>query len=91
MWFNWVAMADACLRAGAKKHAGLWRGHLRAILLGLLNDGVLRGRFPVDGFSASDPDVAIAMRDYVVRLPDAQLQGEAARRFRRTSFGLPFG
>ena len=44
MWFNWSAFGDACLRLGFEPE--LWRAHLRAILLGLLNDGVWDSREP---------------------------------------------
>jgi photosystem II stability/assembly factor-like uncharacterized protein len=91
MWFNWSAMADACLRLDPPIQPVFWRSHIRAILLGLMNDGVLRGRFPVDGFSAADPDVSQKLRDHVVGLSPAQLSEELAARYRRTSFNLPFG
>lgn len=90
MWFNWCAMADACLRQAAPLHPEFWRGHIRAILLGLLNDGVHRGRFPVNGFSSSDPDVSRRMREHVQGVNDSQLQQEMAARFTATDFQLPF-
>jgi hypothetical protein len=91
MWFNWAAMADACLRLDPPIQPVFWQAHTQAILLGLLNDGVIRGRFSVDGFAATDPDVAQKMRDFVTSLSAGQLQSELAARFRRTSFNLPFG
>ncbi len=90
MWFNWTAMADACLRASTPIAPEFWRGHIRAILAGLMNDGVVRGRFPVDGFDASDPDVSCRIREHVRGIPDGELQKELLARFRRTEFSLPF-
>src|SRR5262249_22979810 len=48
MWFFWAACCDACLRLaglGTAIPAELWRGIGRGILVGLLNDGAVRGRF----------------------------------------------
>ncbi|MEK6233227.1 MAG: hypothetical protein N2C14_00795, partial [Planctomycetales bacterium] len=90
MWFNWCAMADACLRQTTPIHPEFWRGHMRAILLGLLNDGVIRERFPVDGFSKADPQVAQKMKDHVIALNDNDLQAELASRFKATALNLPF-
>ena len=56
-----------------------------------MNDGVFRGRFPVDGFTATDPEVSPEMREHVLRLSAGQLQDELISRFRRTTFNLPFG
>jgi hypothetical protein len=53
MWFNWVAFGDACLQLGFEPQ--IWQAHLRAILLGLFNDGVFRGRFTVTRFPATPP------------------------------------
>ena len=49
MWFYWAAFCDACLRLGRGLvviPTQLWQGLGRAILLGLLNDGVMRGGSP---------------------------------------------
>lgn len=88
MWFNWAAMADACLRLSIQPT--FWQGHIRAILLGLMNDGLIRGRFPIDGFSAADADVSRKMEDHVLAIPASQLADELATRFKRTTFNLPF-
>lgn len=84
MWFFWSAFCDACLRLDIEPQ--YWRGHIRALLLGLMNDGLFRGRFPVSGFTADDAGRQ-AMRDHVRNLTDAELQGELRKRFADTSFG----
>lgn len=86
MWFFWSAFADACLRLGIEPD--VWRNEIRAILLGMLNDGLFRGRFPVNGFSADEAGKQ-AMRDHVRTLPDDQLQAELRRRYADTNFGTP--
>jgi hypothetical protein len=88
MWFIWSAFADACLRLQIEPV--FWRGHLRAILLGMLNDGVFRGRFAVSGFAATDAGRA-AMSDHVQALPDGDLVAEAVRRFRESGLAGPLG
>lgn len=83
MWFMWSAFADACLRVGITPD--FWHGHIRAILLGLMNDGLFRGRFAVTGFSADEQGKA-DMRAYVRSLPDDEVQGELVKRFVDSSF-----
>lgn len=90
MWFNWCAAADACLRQAVPIQPEFCRGHNRAIVLGLMNDGLIRERFPVDGFSKNDPDVSQEMRSHVKNLADDALQGEMTHRFAATDLNLPF-
>ncbi len=78
MWFFWCAFADACLRV--EVDASFWLGMMRAILLGLLNDGLFRGRFPVEGFSADDAG-RVAMQQHVRSLTDDELPGKMVTRF----------
>lgn len=91
MWFNWCTLVDACLRLNPPVQPGFGRGLVRALLLGLMNDGLFRDRFPVIGFSKDDPNAAAALRQHVLSIPDDLLDEELARRFRDTSFTLPFG
>lgn len=84
MWFIWSAFADACLRRSIEPE--LWHGLARALLLGLLNDGVFRQRYPVLGFTADDAGRE-AMRQHVLQLADADLPGELARRFVDSGLG----
>jgi hypothetical protein len=83
MWFLWSAFNDACLRLNI--NLDLWHGHTRALLLGLMNDGLFRGRYTVNGFSA-DAAGKEAMRTHVRGLPDDQLQAELVRRFVDSGF-----
>jgi len=78
MWFFWSAFTDACLRIS--EGADFWEGFSRAILVGLLNDGLFRGRFSVNGFSANG-DAKQAIRDFARSIDAASLQAELARRF----------
>ena len=79
-----VGFRDACLRLGFEPE--FWRAHVRAILVGLLNDGLFRERFTVNGFSADDAGKQ-AMRDHVRNLTDDALQAELRQRFVESSFG----
>ena len=83
MWFYWSAFADACVRLGLVP--AFWTTIMRAILLGLLNDGVFRGRFRVVGFAANPAD-KIAMRSFVTSLADRALPAELMRRFTDAGF-----
>jgi len=78
MWFVWSAFADACLRLQVEDN--FWPLQARAILLGLLNDGVFRARFNVTGFSRDEAGRS-AMRQHVVGLSTGALPGELATRF----------
>ena len=78
MWFYWAAFADGCIRLGI--NAGYWTSMQRALLAGALNDGLVRGRFAVQGFApgiASQPQVLA----YVKQVPDGVLTDELARRY----------
>jgi hypothetical protein len=89
MWFFWTAFCDACLRLSANQAsipAEFWTGLGRCILLGLINDGLIRHRFPVSGFSADEAGQKKAL-EYVQQLPEAQLVGEFASRFRASGLG----
>lgn len=67
MWFFWSAFADACLRL--EIDADFWRQEARAILVGLLNDGLFRGRFEVAGFPATDEGKE-QIKSHCAGLPD---------------------
>ena len=60
----------------------------RAILVGLMNDGLIRGRFPVVGFPVS-PAGQDAIQQFVSDLPDDQLAEELRRRFRDSGLNPP--
>jgi hypothetical protein len=81
MWFFWSAFADACLRLDLEPT--FWRGHLRAILLGMLNDGIFRGRFTVVGFEPTESGRE-AMTAHVRALGPDNLVAEAAQRYRES-------
>ncbi len=86
MWFFWCAMSDTILREASDNEVGaFWKGHVRAILLGMLNDGLFRGRFSVSGFT-SDEQGKADMRAHVKGLEDDALQPEMAKRFRESGF-----
>lgn len=85
MWFFWSAFADACMRIGVSEL--FWTDFARAILLGLLHDGLFRGRFPVAGFDPSDPATPDVARAFVRQLGGADVQPELARRFVDSNFG----
>ena len=72
LWFRWCAF---------------WEIELRAILIGLLNDGLMRGRFTVNGFS-QDATGQAAIITFVTGLANNQLQAETRQRYRDS--GLAF-
>jgi hypothetical protein len=78
MWFVWSGFADACVRLDLS--APFWRFYMRAILCGLLNDGVFRNRFRVQGFSDTEED-RLKIFTYCQTLADADLPRELRRRF----------
>jgi hypothetical protein len=78
MWFVWSAFAEACLRLDVS--ADFWRFYTRAILCGLLNDGVYRGRFKVQGFTA-DPEGYLKIYAYSQQVADADLPAELRARY----------
>jgi hypothetical protein len=82
MWFFWSAFADACFRLSGSTSAPIefWRAMTRCILVGLINDGVFRGRFAVAGIPATAEGKQMA-RDYATALDAAKLQHELQRRY----------
>lgn len=79
-WFIWGAFADACLRQGSPLPVDFWSAMLRVILAGLINNGLFRGRFPVQGFSR-DAAGAAAINLHVRSLNDNELASQLIRRF----------
>jgi len=86
MWFFWSAFTDACLRLGIG--GALWTAIGRCVLLGLLSDGLFRGRFTVRGFTA-DAAGRTAARAHAKGLEAARLSTELARRCAESGFGAP--
>lgn len=84
MWFIWLGFAEGARRLG--RDAGFWETFTKSILLGMMNDGVFRGRYPVQGFTA-DADGREAMRAYIAGLGADQLTGESRRRFAASGLG----
>jgi hypothetical protein len=87
MWFMWSAFADACLRLAPDIPtipAADWQALSRAILLGLLNDGVFRKRYTVTGGFTADDAGKQAMRTFVLSLSADQLPAELAKRCRES-------
>jgi len=84
MWFFWSAFVDACLVLGIEDV--FWTFHGRLILLGLLNDGVFRGRYSVNGFEATS-EGAEAIRAHVLALSDSGVPTELARRLTESGMG----
>ncbi len=78
MWFVWSAFAEACLRLEIS--SDFWRFYMRAILCGLLNDGVFRGRFEVRGFTSTTED-HLKIFAYCQQVSDADLPGELRNRY----------
>lgn len=78
MWFVWSAFADACVRL--KITPEFWMFYMRAILCGMLNDGVFRGRFHVEGFTA-DSQGTMDIFAYAQHVKDADLAGELRSRY----------
>lgn len=85
MWFFWSAFVDAAIRLQLDA-AWPWMG--RCVLVGLLNDGVFRGRFAVNGFPRDEASRA-AIRAHALTLPDAGLTGELGQRFVDSGLGTP--
>lgn len=78
LWFIWGAFAEACTTLGISRD--FWLFLTRAILCGLLSDGVFRGRFTVNGFSAT-PEGKLAILAHVQQLAADDLLVEVRRRF----------
>ena len=86
MWLFWASFAEACVTLGSSPASPavaipveFWRGMQRALLVGMLNDGLFRGRFPVNGFPAGATGQA-AVKAFVQALPDSQLKAELRTR-----------
>jgi hypothetical protein len=77
MWFVLSAFAEACVRLEISTE--FWLFWMRAILCGLLNDGLFRERFTVQEFSAT-PEGRLAVFQHVQDVADADLPGELRRR-----------
>ena len=88
MWFFYTAFVDANLRISSAPAAQEWEFMARAVLIGLLNDGLFRGRFEVVGFSA-DPAGTQAIRSFVRSLANTDLLPELAKRFVDSRLALP--
>lgn len=84
MWFIWSAFADICIRRDIDK--SFWLTHAKAVLVGLLNDGLFRGRFSVLQFT---PDEAgkVDIENTVSSLQDADILSELATRYRDSGIG----
>lgn len=83
MWFFWSAFADACLRLDIDRD--FWLNNTRAILLGLMSDGLFRGRFQVKGFTADDEGKK-AVRSHVEQMDKDELRDELVRRYQDSGF-----
>lgn len=78
MWFVLSSFADACVQLDISTE--FWLFFMRPILCGLLNDGLFRGRFPVQGFQAI-PEGRMAVFQHVQDVADADLRAELRQRF----------
>jgi ferritin-like protein len=78
MWFFLAAFAEACLRLQIAVE--FWTFMMRPILCGLLNDGLFRHRFHVEGFTATDAGRE-AVFAFVQQVPDDELPAELRRRY----------
>jgi Ferritin-like len=78
MWFVLSSFADACVQLEISTE--FWLFFTRPILCGLLNDGLFRGRFPVQGFQAT-PEGQMAVFQHVQNVADADLRAELRQRF----------
>mgnify|MGYP000974075784 CR=1 FL=1 len=86
MWGYWFAFCDASIRlAGTTPSipAAFWRSVARATLIGMMNDGVYRQRFTVNGF-ANVPQDHARMRTFVAGLADSMLPDEMLKRIRES-------
>lgn len=77
MWFIWSAFSDGCIRLGID--TGFWTIEMRAILVGLLHDGLFRQRFNVSGFSADAAGSEMILQ-YARSLAEDSLQKEMCTR-----------
>jgi len=83
MWFIWAGFCDACMRLDIDKD--FHRALGRAIIVGACNDGLFRGRFPVNGYS-SDAAQKTATQQAIISdakaIADRSLQGQLRIRSR---------
>ena len=84
MWFFWAAFTDACLRIQEGIPPEFWLGMGRVVLVGLINDGLFRQRFSVQGFTA-DAAGQVAVREFAAGLGDAEVGSELCKRFREAN------
>lgn len=78
MWFVLGSFAEACLRLEVARP--FWTFMMRPVLCGLLNDGLFRGRFAVDGFAANDVGRQNVF-EFVQGVADADLPAELRKRY----------
>jgi len=78
MWFVWSAFIAAAFELCID--TDFWRVAQRAVLIGLLHDGVMRGRFPVDGGFTADAAGSTRIFEHVAALADDELVPELAAR-----------
>jgi hypothetical protein len=76
MWFVWSAFVEAAVRI--KVNADFWYFLSRAILCGMLSDGLERGRFAVTGFAKGHPEDVFS---FVQRVAEEDLLPELRRRY----------
>ena len=84
MWFIWLAFAEAARNLG--REAIFWDTFSRAILIGMMNDGIFRGRFTVNGFPANAASRE-AIRTYIGKLTSEQIITEGRKRFFESGVG----
>lgn len=78
MWFFWAAFVDGAIRSNMQK--SFWFIEGRAILVGLLHDGLFRGRFDVQGFTR-DSAGSTQILAFARGISDADLCRELRTRF----------
>jgi len=79
MWFIWSAFAEACIKLDIS--SDFWTFYMRAILCGMLNDGVFRQRFTVRGFSATNEN-HLSIFTHCQSIADRELPNELRSRYR---------
>lgn len=84
MWFFWLAFAEVAKLSG--RDEAFWNVLTRALLLGMFADGLFRGRFKIQGFSA-DAAGRANMRAHAEALQNTDLINEARRRFVESGLG----
>jgi hypothetical protein len=76
LWFVWCAFVEAAVQKNIDP--SFWRFLLRAILCGMLSDGLERGRFTIEGFDKGRPEEIFA---FVQQIAESDLLPEARRRY----------